>query len=57
MTSILWQMEDDLNSLENKEDLSFLAKWKMTLILRKMGDKLNFKVNLRQPQLASPSFV
>ena len=40
MTSILWNMDDDLN---------FSAKWKMTSILRKMVDDLNFKINGRQP--------
>ena len=33
-----------------EDDLNFLAKWKMTSILRKMKDNLNFKGNCGQPQ-------
>ena len=52
MTSILSQMEDDINFISIGRRPQLYFKWKMTSILFQMEDDLNFFSNGRRPKLS-----
>ena len=51
-TSTFWQMEDDLNYLENGRRPQFFGKWKTTSIFLENGIQPQFRTQIgRRPQL------